>query len=177
MPAQQLSGKDVQDLAGTINLIQQTIAAIENLKQVLQAVENLKRLDDDALTEENRNLIRAVTDGDKNTILRLQTITGTLEDAAVEMAMLVDPPIDTVSHQVQFIIVWNASATPSWTLLHFKGPGPATGTLASLTKTKTHTLNLVMGPPSSVDSQGALAALQISTALFNAGARVPSGAQ
>jgi hypothetical protein len=90
-----------------------------------------------------------------------------LKKSAISLTVFVDPPLDTISHQIQFIIVWNASASPSWTLLHFKGPAPS-GTLFSATKTKTHTLNVVIGPPSSQDSQGALQALQVGTAVGNA---------
>jgi hypothetical protein len=100
-----------------------------------------------------------------------------LEQTAIELTTFVDPPIDTISHQVQFIIVWNANATPSWTLVNFKGPSPSSGALFSATKTKTHTLNIVIGPPSSPDSAGALQALQVGTAVGNAfstsGAPVP----
>ena len=91
-----------------------------------------------------------------------------LEKTAIELTVFLDPPIDTITHQVQFIIVWNANITPSWTLVNFKGPGPASGSLLSATKTKTHTLNVVLGPPSSIDSQGALNALQVGTAVTNA---------
>jgi len=94
-------------------------------------------------------------------------VSAALERTAIELSVFLDPPIDTISHQVQFIIVWNASASPSWTLLHFKGPSPS-GSLFSVTQTKTHTLNLVLGPPSSPDAQGALNALQIGTAVGNA---------
>lgn len=91
-----------------------------------------------------------------------------LENTATALAVFVDPPIDTLSHQAQFIIVLNGSVTPSWTLLRFKGPSPSTGAMASLTNTKTHTLNIVIGPPGSLDAQGALQALQTGTALTNA---------
>jgi hypothetical protein len=91
-----------------------------------------------------------------------------LESTARDLAAFVDPPLDTISHQVQFIIVWNASASPSWTLLHFKGPSPSSGSLFSATATKTHTLNIVLGSPSSPDSAGALQALQIGSAVGNA---------
>lgn len=91
-----------------------------------------------------------------------------LENTAIALSVFVDPPVDTLSHQAQFIIATNASASPSWTLLRFKGPSPTTGSLVSLTKTRTHTLNLVIGPPGSSDAQGALVALQTGTALTNA---------
>jgi hypothetical protein len=95
------------------------------------------------------------------------------EEKAIALATFVDPPIDTLAHQVQFLIVEGASASPSWTLVNFKGPGPATGSLFSVTKTKTHTLNIVMGIPGSSDTQGALAALQTGTAVGNALSQSP----
>jgi hypothetical protein len=94
-------------------------------------------------------------------------LANTLEQTAIELAVFLDPPIDTLAHQVQFIIVLNANASPSWTLLHFKGPS-ASGSLLSLTTTKTHTLNIAIGPPSSLDTASALNALQIGTAVSNA---------
>ena len=90
-----------------------------------------------------------------------------LENDALALAVFVDPPIDTLSRQVQFIIVWGASANPGWTLLKFKGPNPASGSMLSGSETKTHTLNVVLGPPSSPDLQNASYALQIGTAVSN----------
>ena len=90
----------------------------------------------------------------------------TLEQTAIELAVFLDPPIDALAHQVQFIIVLNANASPSWILLHFKGPS-SSGPLFSVTTTKTHTLNIAIGPPSSPDTAGALNALQIGTAVSN----------
>lgn len=58
-----------------------------------------------------------------------------------------DSPIDSIGHQVQFIVVATGNATPNWSLVHFKGPG-ASGNFASLTDTRTHTLNIAMGAPS-----------------------------
>jgi hypothetical protein len=58
-----------------------------------------------------------------------------------------DSPIDSIGHQVQFIVVATGNATPNWTLVHFKGPG-SSGNFASLTDTRTHTLNIAMGAPS-----------------------------
>jgi hypothetical protein len=60
-----------------------------------------------------------------------------------------DPPMSAISHQVQFIVAWSASATPSWTLLHFKGPGPGAGSnsLLSASQTDTHTLTITLGAP------------------------------
>lgn len=58
-----------------------------------------------------------------------------------------DSPIDSIGHQVQFVVIATANATPSWTLVHVKGPG-ASGTLGALTQTRTHTLNIALGAPS-----------------------------
>jgi hypothetical protein len=57
-----------------------------------------------------------------------------------------DSPIDSIGHQVQFLVVATGNVTPSWTLVNFKGPG-ASGNFASLTDTRTHTLNIAMGAP------------------------------
>lgn len=147
LSAGSVSANQVLALTRMIKDIQKTIAAIDVAVPALQAVPAVP----------------------VSTITTLRNTAKNLEDSAIGAATFVDPPIDTISHQVQFIIAHNASISPSWTLLHFKGPSPSSGALASLSKTRTHTLNIVMGPPSSEDSRGALAALQISTALLNAG--------
>jgi hypothetical protein len=36
-------------------------------------------------------------------------------------------PYDLISHSVTFIVVWNANATPTWSLMRFKGPGAGGG--------------------------------------------------
>jgi hypothetical protein len=76
-----------------------------------------------------------------------------------------DPPIDSISHQVQFIVSWNASATPNWTLVSFKGPGPGSGAFLSGSRSDTHTLTIVLGSPA--DSSQKLNALQIGTSIGN----------
>jgi hypothetical protein len=74
-----------------------------------------------------------------------------------------DPPIDSISHQVQFVLSWNASASPSWSLVRFKGP-TGTGAFASASRSDTHTLSIVMGTPGpSTDSK--IAAIQIGNSI------------
>lgn len=85
-----------------------------------------------------------------------------VEDALLQLEL--DPPIDVLADQIQFVIAYNASVSPSWTLVHFKGPSP-TSTLFSGTKTLTHTLNITIGPPSSPDAANTLSALLTSTAI------------
>jgi hypothetical protein len=60
-----------------------------------------------------------------------------------------DPPIDSISQSAQFIVAINGNATPSWTLVNFKGPG-ANGNLLAGSQTVTHTLNIVMGSPAAL---------------------------
>jgi hypothetical protein len=65
------------------------------------------------------------------------------KNAAIAAKRIPDPPIDSISHSVQFIVIAGASVAPSWTLVRFRGP---TGNLAALTATQTHTLNIALGP-------------------------------
>jgi hypothetical protein len=57
----------------------------------------------------------------------------------------VDPPIDSVLHSLTFVISYGANVSPSWTLLQWKGPSQ-NGNLLSATGTRTHTLNIALGP-------------------------------
>lgn len=66
-------------------------------------------------------------------------------DAILE-ALPHDPPIDSLSHSVQFIVALSGNVTPNWTLVRFKGPG-ATPPLASASGSVTHTLTIAMGSP------------------------------
>ena len=88
-----------------------------------------------------------------------------IEDALLPMEL--DPPIDTISHQVQFVIGFSGNISPSWTLLHFKGPTTGS-TFATASKSLTHTLNIAIGPPNSPDTAAALNALVTGTAIGNA---------
>jgi hypothetical protein len=62
-----------------------------------------------------------------------------------------DPPIDSLLHSVQFVVLYGASVSPSWTLLHWKGPS-LSGPAASASGTRTHILNLALGPGSNKGS-------------------------
>jgi len=78
-----------------------------------------------------------------------------------------DPPIDAISHQVQFILALSASANPSWTLVHFKGPTPSSGNFLSFNRTNTDTLTITIGVPGSEATVNSRGALTLSTALAN----------
>jgi hypothetical protein len=78
-----------------------------------------------------------------------------------------DPPIDAISHQVSFIIVFNGSVNPTWTMLNFKGPSPSSGSFLSGTDTNTHTLTIVMSEPSSPAAANARSSLTFGAAVSN----------
>jgi hypothetical protein len=80
-------------------------------------------------------------------------------DALLE-ALPHDPPVDSLSHSVQFIVALSANATPNWTLVRFKGPG-ATPPLASATGSTTHTLTIAMGSPAVAGAPPSASAEQI----------------
>jgi hypothetical protein len=71
-----------------------------------------------------------------------------------------NPPIDAISHQVQFIVIWNASMTPNWTLVRFKGPAPASGPFASASRTDTHQVLITLGPVTAGAPGGPAAAIR-----------------
>jgi hypothetical protein len=78
-----------------------------------------------------------------------------------------DPPIDAISHQVQFIVAISANANPTWSLVRFKGPSPTSGNFASLNGTTTDTLTITIGVPGSQATVNSRSALTFSTALAN----------
>src|SRR5208283_2146859 len=58
-----------------------------------------------------------------------------------------DPPIDNITHTVQFLVATYGSATPSWNLVRFKSnTSPA---FAALVHNNTQTLIIALGPTSS----------------------------
>ncbi|TWB93037.1 hypothetical protein FBZ93_11176 [Bradyrhizobium macuxiense] len=57
-----------------------------------------------------------------------------------------DPPIDSIGHQVQFVVMSSANIAPNWSLVSFKGPANA-GPLAAASRTNTHTLIIALGAP------------------------------
>jgi hypothetical protein len=57
-----------------------------------------------------------------------------------------DPPIDSISHQIQFIVGLSGSISPHFTLVKFRGP-TTSGSLAAASRVRTHTLAVVMASP------------------------------
>ena len=57
-----------------------------------------------------------------------------------------DPPLNSISHQAQFVVALSGSVSPSFTLVKFRGPAQS-GNLASVSRVRTHTLAVVMASP------------------------------
>jgi hypothetical protein len=57
-----------------------------------------------------------------------------------------DPPLDSISHQVQFVVGLSGSVSPNFTLVKFRGPAQS-GSLAAVSRLRTHTLAIVMASP------------------------------
>jgi len=53
-----------------------------------------------------------------------------------------NPPIDSIAHQVSFVVTLSGNVTPNWSLARFKGP------FAEASRGFTHTLSIAMGSPS-----------------------------
>jgi hypothetical protein len=62
-------------------------------------------------------------------------------------AMPQNTPLDSVAHTIKFTAVANANVTPNWSLVRFKGPGLGNTPFANATRTRYHTLDIVLGSP------------------------------
>ena len=78
-----------------------------------------------------------------------------------------DAPIESISHQVQFVVVLSGNASPNWTLARFKGPAAGSGSLASVTRTETHTLTIILGEPGAPTARDNRTILGITAGLNN----------
>jgi hypothetical protein len=67
--------------------------------------------------------------------------------AAAKVLGSPNPPIDSISHSLNFVVTFGASVSPNWTLLNWKGPTNA-GNLGTYAGIRTHTLAIALGSPS-----------------------------
>jgi hypothetical protein len=65
---------------------------------------------------------------------------------AAKRAANPDPPIDSISHSLNFIVTTGATLSPNWLLLHWKGPANV-GNLGTYSDVRTHTLSIALGSP------------------------------
>jgi hypothetical protein len=78
----------------------------------------------------------------------------------------IDPPMGTIGQSVQFVLNYGGNFSPTWTLVAFHGP---TGPLLSGTRTRTHMLNISLGPaaPGSFNTPSAAVTQNQQNLLFN----------
>jgi hypothetical protein len=55
------------------------------------------------------------------------------------------PPVDSITHTVEFTIIKNIGVSPSWSLVHFRGH-TGNGALAGASRIDTHKLTISLGP-------------------------------
>ena len=55
------------------------------------------------------------------------------------------PPIDSITHTLEFTIVKSAGIAPTWTLVHFRGQS-GNNSLANASRIDTHKLTITLGP-------------------------------
>jgi hypothetical protein len=67
----------------------------------------------------------------------------TFASRVVASFVSVDPPISAIGQSVQFTLAYGGNITPTWTFVQFKGPN---GTLFTAQGTRTHILNITLGP-------------------------------
>ncbi len=94
----------------------------------------------------------------------LLDIKAQLKTLAASSKEKLDPPIESISHQVQFVVALTGNISPNWTLVRFKGP-TLNGSLASAARTRTHTLVIVLGDPGTEQAKSQRAALTFGTAV------------
>jgi hypothetical protein len=93
--------------------------------------------------KEKEALARVATDGKTVT----EQITKAKQTATAAWELLPrDPPLDSITHQAKFIVTAAANVTPNWTLVRFRGPG-LVAPLASASRMRTNTLDVVLGQP------------------------------
>ena len=123
-----------------------------------EAIDNIKQqISPDELTHHPEKLDNLIADHQRDTNKNILDILTTLRRNVVatkkKPTLMLNDPIDTISHQIQFIVTWNGNVTPTWSLVNAKGPGPASGSFVSGQRQATHQLLITMGAvKQSVDS-------------------------
>jgi len=139
------------------NISKQSLSASEPVNDALCSVDGIKATKACANLTGRKNIEKACTDAvDAHTKLKngyLAAADNAVREIAhqdvllqlVPAPALPDPPIDSISHQVTFIVTYGANIAPNWSLAAFKGPG-VNGNLASASGTRTHLLTMSIGP-------------------------------
>ncbi|MGA2291113.1 hypothetical protein [Bradyrhizobium sp.] len=109
---------------------------------------NLKTLNSNA-ENANKRAIAALADANAATQniaaanANIKNMKSYVDTATEFTSKAIDPPIATIGQSVQFILTYGGNVTPTWTFVRFKGPNSP---LLSTSGTRTHTLNITLGP-------------------------------
>jgi hypothetical protein len=117
----------VKGICISLGKIQTTIESASNTAAKIQA---------DADTAVN-----AGQNADRNTKTFTDYVNGLNSD--ISSAPNIDPPVSTIGQSIQFILTYGGGVTPTWTFARFSGPS---NPLFSIADTRTHTLNITLGP-------------------------------
>ncbi len=136
-----------KDITKAKDSVRQTRLAIEKAEKDLNTCD-YATLHNDVIKAQATaaNVLSDANAATKDVASANQNITDmkTFVDAATEFtSKAIDPPIATIGQSVQFILVYSGNVTPSWTFVRFKGPNSP---LFSAGGTRTHTLNITLGP-------------------------------
>jgi hypothetical protein len=154
------------DLGGLIDKLKQETAKIQSGKPV-SPTDVKSAMDDIAFIIQSLNAKVSASGGVEPPFVtgyKAQLVDLNNRFKALQPKPSLDAPIESISHQVEFLVVLTGSVSPSWTLVRFKGPA-TNGTLASATSTRTHTLSIVIGDPGSPQAQNVRNANAIGTAI------------
>jgi len=131
--------KDIQTAYDEAFLVNRATAkATEELSKAQAAYKRAKALD--PKDPELDTLLQDTKDANDRAVKAKQDVASAIE------ALPHDPPIDSLGHQVQFVVMGSGNVTPNWSLVGLKGPASA-GPLASASRTNTHTLIIALGAP------------------------------
>jgi hypothetical protein len=135
---------EVQKTADYISMTQDAVdQANKQIKSINTQTEDLKKNADDAqVSAALKNAQDGITKANS-------TMSAAKNVATTALGLLpTNGPIDSIAHQVSFVVTLSGNVTPNWSLVRFKGPGTGNNGLASASRSVTHTLNISMGSPS-----------------------------
>ena len=135
--------REVQQTADYVAMAQDAIdQANKQISAANPQMDELKKNADDA------RVIEALKKAEDSIAKAKITMTAASKDATAALGQFPpNPPIDSIAHQVSFVVTLSGNVTPNWTLVHFKGPGTG-NTFAAAGRAFTHTLSIAMGSPS-----------------------------
>jgi len=135
------------DFTAAKNFIRDTKTRIERAKRDIDHC-NLSPFKRDAGLAQTRaldalNLANAATKNIASANTNIKNMKSYVDTATEFTSQTIDPPVATIGQSVQFILTYGGNVTPTWTFVRFKGPNSP---LLSTSGTRTHTLNITLGP-------------------------------